>query len=164
MPILKEIGKFYFLRKPMKIFIFICLIGFEILQAQVPVAPPPPTVVQKDVRNQVAFATLNWYIGTSLLPNILVGYRDTTTEVNNNVKGGSISISYNTKENTLDQFKVIGIAGNTDIVGEAGVGYSLYQQQFFANVGIQGLYMDAGLDYSLNNKLGYYIGVTTVDD
>jgi len=146
----------------MKIFIFMCLIGFNMLKAQVPITPPP--VVQNDVRNQVAFATLNWYIGESLLPNILVGYRDTTTEVNNNVKGGSVSSSYNIYKNTFDQFKIVGISGNTDIVGEAGIGYSLYEEQFFANIGIQGLYMDSGLDYSFNNKLGYYIGVTSVDD
>jgi len=148
----------------MKTFILMSLIGFNILYAQVPIAPPPPTVTQEDVRNQIAFASLNWYIGESLLPNILVGYRDTTTDIDNDVKGGSASVSYNLKENKFDQLKIVGITGNTDIVGEVGVGYSLYQKQFFGNLGVQGFYMNSGLDYSLDNKFGYYIGLTTVDD
>jgi len=148
----------------MKLLILICLACITVLQAQVPVPPPAPPVQKEDVRHQIAFASLNWYIGKGYLPNIVVGYRNTVTTKDNDVKGGSGSISYNLSKNQFDQFKIIGIYGNTDTVGEAGIGYSLDQKDIFGNIGLQGLYMDGGIDYYLNNQSGYYIGITTVND
>lgn len=135
------------------------------------IAPPPTeTITTTESRfatektEEEAYIGLEWKIGTSILPEIEVGYRQVDVESNGDVSGGQASLSFDIERRTLGKFKLEGVKGDEDLQGQLGLGYNLPDRGFLVTGGAQGNHIFAGLDYTLGTGLDVMAGINTIGD
>ena len=94
---------------------------------------------------------------------IVGSVRHTWTDTNNTVTGGlaEIALPVITKRNHGPKIRALGLVGSTSVQGLAGIGYDFANQQPLLGVGVQGPYVEGGVNYLLNGEFHPYIGANT---
>jgi hypothetical protein len=89
--------------------------------------------------------------------------RHTYTDTNNTVTGGlaEIAIPVITQRNHGPKIRAMGLVGSTCVQGMAGVGYDFANQQALVGAGIQGPYVEGGVNFLFNSELHPYVGVNS---
>ncbi len=104
---------------------------------------------------------LQWNFGT-MLPELVLAVRRTDTTPHNQVYGGQADISFpiNLADPLqLPTVRALGLAGNRDAQGQAGIGLQLAHWAPLAAVGLQVPYASGGANYVLGQGLQPYGGV-----
>ncbi|MDO6562179.1 hypothetical protein Q4488_02180 [Amphritea sp. 1_MG-2023] len=127
------------------------------------IAPPMTTLTDVEESKDEIFAGLNWELGGSLTPQLVIGFRSVDVKSDGDVEGAGTSISFSLLEKRFDKFKLFGIKGNDDVAGELGVGYGFINQHWLAMLGAQGDYINIGINLTQPAGFGFHGELNTTD-
>lgn len=151
------------------------LLAFAALLAAVPAhagkgGPPAPTVVPADVTNHgrndnKLYVGINWDFGARTGVSALVGFRAAKVRADTQVNGFKVEISYvlSGAPMGLGEARVKYLHGSHDAQGEVGAGYSFQAASALLNLGLQGPFINGGMDYVLSKGIMGYVGANTLD-
>ena len=124
-----------------------------------PPAAPPPIIGINDTRAGIG---LRYEFGDNAVEVVGI-VRQTYTNANNNVTGvlGEVAFPFISQRKKLPKLRVMGMYGSTSVQGEAGLGYDFANQQPLLGLGVQGPYVEGGMNVLLNQEFHPYIGVNT---
>lgn len=96
-------------------------------------------------------------------PEIVGSVRHTNTNSSNHVTGGvgEISIPLMRGRNLAPTVRLLGTVGSPTVQGLAGAGYDFGNQQLLLSGGVQGPFVEGGLDVQLDGTLHPYLGVNS---
>ena len=102
---------------------------------------------------------------TDLQPQLIGGVRYTNTSASNSVTGAKADIAIPLRGTTsfAPTFRLMGLTGNPDLQGEAGIGYNLSTSQPLLAIGAQGSFLNGGANFEMGSTLKPYIGVNSLD-
>ena len=117
---------------------------------------------RNETRGYVAF---QWFTGETSLtkPNVVLGLRQTTTDVSNKVTGYDMSYTYSLEKSTSDAFRIGylgGKCGNGLVI--AGAGYSFKKKAVLGFAGVVGSYAKAFGEIDGNKNLGAGLELNTL--
>ena len=96
---------------------------------------------------------------------LVAAARSTTTDTDNDVTGGKVDLTIPlTGDNHAPTIRAMGLAGSTDVQGEAGLGYDFGKSQSLIGAGAQGPYVNGGFNYYFGGILAPYLGLNTLED
>lgn len=109
--------------------------------AALPLAGKAQTYSSRD--ESVGYLGLQWVTGETRWsrPNVLLGLRQTRTDVDNRVTGGDLTFSYSTEKGVGDAVRLGYLDGKCNLLGTLGFGYSFRKDKalgFFGGVGSYG--------------------------
>ncbi len=89
--------------------------------------------------------------------------RHTYTDTNNTVTGflGEVAVPVITEHNHGPKIRAMGLVGSTCVQGTAGVGYDFANNQALIGAGVQGPYVEGGVNFLFNSELHPYVGVNS---
>ncbi|GAA0789194.1 hypothetical protein [Marinobacterium sediminicola] len=120
--------------------------------------------VPADYNDDELYLGFNWVFGEGFVPQLELGYRNVEVDVDGDVTGYGLSTSFILNKG-FDLLQLKGIAGDEDVQGELGVGYSLQNRSFAGSLGAQGNHVTAGVQYTGGETpFQFYGGVNTVSD
>ena len=97
--------------------------------------------------------------------DLVAAARSTTTDTDNDVTGGKVDLTIPlTGDNHAPTIRAMGLAGSTDVQGEAGLGYDFGKSQSLIGAGAQGPYVNGGFNYYFGGILAPYLGLNTLED
>lgn len=146
--------------------------GFAALPANAgkggPVTPPtitPATATMVSRNDNGAYAGINWNFGVRNGATAVVGYRAARVNGRDHVDGGKAEFTWVLSGGPPGpgEFRLKAINGRRDLQGELGFGYSFHESAFLLNVGAQGAYANAGVDYLFDKGWLGSIGVNSLD-
>ena len=103
--------------------------------------------------------------GDIVKPSVVVGVRRTETDTNNDVTGALAEIAIPVAPNStfIPSFRVMGIFGDTNVQGLAGIGFDFDKNQFLVGLGAQGNFVDGGVNIKADGSISPYIGGSSYD-
>ena len=103
---------------------------------------------------------------TDLVPEVVGGVRYTSTDTQNRVVGAKadIAIPLTGKIDVGPKVRLMGLAGNTSLQGEAGVGFDFATKHPLVGIGVQVPYVNGGANFEFNGKVDSYFGLNTLQD
>jgi hypothetical protein len=123
--------------------------------------PVPPSVIGGAEQETSLFAGLNWTFGAGgqgVSARVGAIYTDTEGE---SVTGARTFFDYGLMDGSM-RFAVTGLSGDTDHVGEFGIGYDFGGAEAFGLLGAMGDYSEIGAMYGFNSgNLDGYVGVNS---
>jgi hypothetical protein len=127
-----------------------------------PAMAAPAQTVYSTRHEVAALIGLQWNFSSSA-PELVLGARATSTKSSDRVNGVKFDIAIPLSEAkwTKPTVRVLGVVGNRDVLGEAGVGYSFAASSFVLAAGVQGPFVNAGVNYLIGSSLMPYIGVNS---
>lgn len=125
--------------------------------------PVGPQTMISETDETVASIGLRLEFGDVVKPSIVGAIRHTETDIDNDVTGALAEIAVPlTKDGfSASTFRVMGIFGNTDVQGLAGVGFDFGDGQALIGVGAQTDYVDGGLNFKFDGTVTPYVGAST---
>jgi hypothetical protein len=97
--------------------------------------------------------------------DLVAGARSTKTDTENDVTGAKLDISMPlTGDTRAPTIRAMGLAGSTDVQGEAGLGYDFAKSQALIGAGAQGPYVNGGFNYYFGGILAPYLGINNLED
>ncbi len=130
------------------------------------VTPPPRPPVATSSNQTTAFVGLNWVFGSGgqTVEGIL-GVAHGEVDAAGDVTGAKGALHFRLNDGiAFRKIKLTGIFGDTDVQGEAGVGYNFETGSPIGVLGANGDYFAAGADLSFNGILEGYVGVHSIGD
>ena len=111
------------------------------LSGAFPVSAHAQTYSSRD--ESVGYVGLQWITGETRWsrPNVLLGLRQTRTDIDNRVTGGDLTFSYSTEKGVGDAVRLGYLDGKCNLLGTLGFGYSFRKDKalgFFGGVGSYG--------------------------
>lgn len=144
-----------------KYFFALCFLSISLFaQAAIP-APAPGG---NDNREQKVIGGLKWTIGSSFVPELVLGYRNVLINTNDEVKGFSSEITYNFINKSIGDLKINGIYGNVDLTGELSFGYNFISDSFLTGIGAQSAYINGNIDYLFKDGFKYSVELNSIND
>ena len=132
--------------------------------AQAGVSPPPTvtTTTTTDSTETVFGIGIRFSFG-DMAPELFGAVRNTTTDEDSDVTGiqGDVAIPLGGPNLGNPEFRVLGLFGTRDLLGQAGVGFDFGTNQPFASGGVQGTNFEAGANVGLGGDFDPYLGVNT---
>ena len=122
----------------------------------------PTYADHNETRGYVAF---QWFTGETSLtkPNIVLGLRQTTTDISNKVTGYDISYSYSLEKSTADALRVGYLDGKCSRgLATVGLGYSFKKETVLGFGGLVGSYAKAFGEIDGNKNLGAGLELNTL--
>ncbi len=106
--------------------------------AALPLAAQSQTYSSRD--ESVGYVGLQWLSGETRFsrPNVLLGFRQTRTDIDNRVTGGDLTFAYSTEKGVADAVRLGYLDGKCNLLGTVGFGYSMRKDKalgFFGAVG-----------------------------
>ena len=96
--------------------------------------------------------------------DLVAAARSTKTDTGNDVTGAKVDLTIPlTGDNHAPTLRAMGLAGSTDVQGEAGIGYDFGKSQALIGAGAQGPYVNGGFNYYFGSILAPYLGLNTLD-
>ncbi len=98
-------------------------------------------------------------------PEIVGQVRHTRTDTDNDVTGalGEIAFPLMGEKQFIPTVRGMGLIGTPDVQGMAGVGFDFASQQPLLGLGVQGPFVEGGLDIQLDGALHPYLGFNSYD-
>ena len=97
--------------------------------------------------------------------DLVAAARSTKTDTGNDVTGAKVDLTIPlTGDNHAPTLRAMGLAGSTDVQGEAGSGYDFGKSQALIGAGAQGPYVNGGFNYYFGSVLAPYLGLNTLED
>jgi hypothetical protein len=147
----------------MKKFILVALITTASATSLVAGSAPPPSVIGGAEQETSLFAGLNWTFGANsqgVSARVGAIYTDTEGE---SVTGARTFFDYGLMDGSM-RFAVTGLSGDTNHVGEFGIGYDFDGAEAFGLLGAMGDYSEIGAMYGFDSgQLEGYVGVTSIE-
>lgn len=106
---------------------------------------------------------VQWNFGT-MTPEVVAAFRRTETRPHQQVYGGQVDLAYPINFAQPLQWptvRALGLAGNRDAIGQAGLGVQLGSGAPVLALGIQGPYSTAGVNYVTGQGFQPYFGVNS---
>ncbi len=128
----------------------------------VPFTPTTTFAEHNETRGYIAF---QWFTGETSLtkPNIVLGLRQTTTDVSNKITGYDMSYSYSLEKSTSDAFRFGYLDGKcSGGLATVGLGYSFKKAAVLGFVGMTGSYAKAFGEIDGNKNLGAGLELNTL--
>ncbi len=120
---------------------------------------PPPSSTQTETR---VFVGLQWNFGNDR-PEIMLGVRHTETDSDDSVIGGKFDIALPFDlANFRPTIRLLALAGNRDLQGEAGLGIQTSDWKPLIAVGAQLPFLDFGANYVFDEAFKPYIGLDSL--
>ena len=131
-----------------------------------PTLPPTidPTITKSGRNDNRLYVGINWNFGVRDGATAVVGYRVAKVAAGGHVHGYKAEISYvlSGAPMGLGEARLKYLNGSRSAQGEAGAGYSFASQAFLVNLGVQGPYVNGGVDYLFDKGWLASIGVNTL--
>jgi len=149
---------------------FALLAGAVVLPAHAGNVPPPPpstvdpTITKSGRNDNRLYVGINWNFGVRNGATAVVGYRGAKVAAGGHVNGFKTELSYVLSGAPMGfgELRVKYLNGSRSVQGEAGAGYSFAHQAFLLNGGVQGPYINGGVDYLFDKGWLGSIGVNTL--
>lgn len=128
-----------------------------------------PSVAAAQVRPSTTFSArdegrigvgLQWNFGSSQ-PELTLAARWTRTQTDSNVVGVKFDVAVPVLNGWRPTARLMGLAGDRDIQGEFGFGYSFATSKFMLGLGAQAPYVNGGMNYEFGGGVAAYGGVNT---
>jgi hypothetical protein len=106
---------------------------------------------------------LRFEFGDVVKPSVVGAVRKTHTDVNNQVTGAQfdVAVPFGPDQNFAPTLRLLGIYGNTNIQGLAGVGFDFSENQGILAVGAQIKHLEGGVHVDFGGGFAPYVGVST---
>ncbi len=116
--------------------------------------------VEKDNEETIFSIGLRFSFG-DMAPEIVGGVRNTNTDKNSDVTGvqGDIAIPLSGANQFKPKVRVLGLSGNRDYLGQAGVGFNFGSNQPMFSAGVQGTNVEGGFNLGLDGTFDPYAGL-----
>jgi len=123
-----------------------------------------PTVNKSGRNDNKLYVGINWNFGIRNGATAVVGYRAAKVAAGGHVHGYKAEISYVLSGAPMGfgEFRAKYLNGGRSVQGEAGVGYSFASQAFLINGGVQGPFINGGVDYLFDKGWLASIGVNSL--
>jgi len=93
------------------------------------------------------FVGLNWTLGGSPTPELVLGVAHGQTLADGTVQGAKAGVYFDVASGfALDKAKLTGLYGTSDVQAELGFGYNFQSGAVFGVAGANGSYLNAGVD------------------
>lgn len=103
-----------------------------------------------------AYAGLNWTLGGSMTPSIVLGLAQARVKDNGNTQGANLSLYFNLSGGLMpSQIKLGYLSGKNDAQGLIGTGYNFTTSSYLFTVGANGANVGGGVDWSAGNFTPY---------
>lgn len=124
------------------------------------VPPPTPVTTYSETDETVFSIGLRFELGDIVKPSIVGTVRRTETDTSNDVTGvlGEIALPVGPDSDFKPTVKAMGIFGNTDVQGLAGVGFDFSKNMPLLGLGVQGDYVDGGINISPDGVSAFFGG------
>lgn len=111
-----------------------------------------------------AYAGLNWQWDQTGLskPNLVLGARKTTTDLNDKVSGFDLTFTYSLAKSQAEGFRAGYIDGKCDVMATAGVGYSFLKATPLVFGGALGPYSKLLVEIDSNKKTSLNLELNTL--
>jgi hypothetical protein len=111
-----------------------------------------------------AYVGLNWQWGQTgfAKPNLVLGARKTTTDLNDKVSGFDLSLSYSLEKSKAEGFRAGYLDGKCDLMATAGLGYSFLKAAPLAYAGVLGPYSKLLVEVDGNKKMGLNLEINSL--
>ena len=131
-----------------------------------PTQPPTvdPTITKSGRNDNRLYVGINWNFGVRNGATAVVGYRGAKVASGGHVHGFKTELSYVLSGAPMGfgELRVKYLNGSRSAQGEAGAGYSFAHSAFLLNGGVQGPYINGGVDYLFDKGWLGSIGVNTL--
>ena len=136
---------------------------FSILSTASFAGGPSPTIYSSNSETVFSIG-LRLELGDTVKPSIVGAVRRTETDKSNDVTGALADIAFPIGPNSdfKPTVKAMGIFGNTDVQGLAGVGFDFSKNMPILGLGVQGDYVDGGVHIS-SDGISAYIGASSYE-
>jgi hypothetical protein len=109
-----------------------------------------------------AFIGLRWDFGAKG-PAVTGGVRYLKSNDDDGVYGAQFDASLPlTGDTHLPKLRLLGLFGSSTVQGQLGGGYDFAKETFIISAGLQGPYLEGGLDYGLDGSFAPYIGINSL--
>ncbi len=131
--------------------------------------PPPgtdPTITRTGRHENRVYAGINWNFGVRDGATVVLGYRAAKISSGGHVDGFKAEIGYvlSGAPTGLAEARVKYLNGSRSVQGELGAGFSFASQAPLVNLGVQGPYINGGVDYLFGKGSLASIGVDTLGE
>lgn len=114
--------------------------------------------------NTNAYAGLNWSLGGSWTPAVVVGVFNTRVKANGDTEGANLAFHLNLAGGIKPgKLKLSYLNGKENVQGEVGVGYDFLRGAPLLGLGVNGPFIGAGVDGYLNFTIVPYLNLHTQD-
>jgi opacity protein-like surface antigen len=126
---------------------------------------PPPPIPQVDAKsNTGGYLGLNWTLGGSLVPAVVLGVFKTQVQVDGDTEGAHLSMSVSVANGIKPQTLKLGyLKGKDDAQGEIGAGYNFVKGEPLLSVGANVPHLNIGADLYRNLDVTPYLNLITKD-
>lgn len=123
----------------------------------------PVTTTSTTDSNETVFGIGIRFSFGDMAPELFGAVRNTTTDEDSDVTGiqGDVAIPLGGPNLGKPEFRVLGLFGNRDVLGQGGVGFDFGTNQPFASGGVQGTNVEAGVNVGMDGEFDPYLGVNT---
>lgn len=122
------------------------------MAAQAPICDTYSSANRTETR---AYAGLSWELNGSngFIPDLVLGVRSLNVTSSNVVNGADFNLRMRYKNQvSLDSVRLSYVGGSRQFMGNAGIGYSLSNQNMFATVAGQSAFSRLGVDYQFGKE------------
>lgn len=133
--------------------------------AGIPSIPATATTVttgsgsRTDTRGYVG---LNWTLGASLTPAVVLGVSNMRVKSNGDTSGARLAFHLNLAGGVAPGLvKLSYLQGKEDVQGEIGAGYNFIKAAPLLGLGVNAPYVAAGVDGYLSGEFSPYLGLTS---
>lgn len=137
------------------------VMGF-VWSAQAGMPDMGPVSVKKSSEETIFSIGLRFSFG-DMVPKVVGGVRRTTTDKSSDVTGfqADVAVPLTPDAFMKPEVRVLGLAGDRDALGQAGVGFDFGSGQAFVSGGVQGPNVEGGVNVGLGGKFDPYLGANT---
>jgi hypothetical protein len=130
----------------------------------VPAPGTDPTVVKEGRHDNRVYVGINWNFGVRDGATVVVGYRAAKISSSDHVQGVKVEVGYvlGGAPSGLAEARLKYLNGSRSAQGEIGAGFSFASQAPLVNAGVQGPYLNGGVDYLFGKGSLASIGVNTL--
>ena len=114
--------------------------------------------------NTNAYAGLNWSLGGSWTPAVVVGLFNTRVKANGDTEGANLAFHLNLAGGIKPgKLKLSYLNGKENVQGEVGIGYDFMRGAPLLGLGVNGPFIGAGIDGYLNFNIVPYLNLHSQD-
>lgn len=110
-----------------------------------------------------AFVGLNWSLGGSATPELILGLSNGRTRADGNVQGSKISAHFDLESGfTPSKVKATALFGQASAMAELGAGYDFLGGELIGVFGLNTGNLAVGIDVNMDMELSPYAGLHTI--